>query len=171
MRPKKLFADALLLLEEGIADATSGQTLHEIDHKDLARDRAFAMICAFRFRSGAEILEQVMLNASSVHANALGYAHFNLKDYKKAGVAFELGLKIDPLNKIIWNNLAAARLLFGDIIAADDAMYNALDPDNMNSQSDPWFNHVFMSNVNVIAQHAAGQKTRLPSIEIWYAPS
>merc|ERR1711924_345594 len=109
-------------------------------------------------------------NASSAHVNALGYAYYMLEDYSSASAAFALGLKADPFNKIMWNNLAASKLLSGDIKAADDAMYHALDPDNRNFQSDPWFNQIFLSNVNVIAQHVMGQKTQRPAIEIWYDP-
>jgi len=155
-----LLAGALRLLE------AHGSPM--VNHRALASDQAFAMICQFRFEAGAQLLDRLVLNASSVHMNALGYARFMLKDYSRAGFAFAMGLRADPLNKIMWNNLAAARLLTGDIRAADDAMYRALDPDNSNFQSDPWFNSVFVSNVNVIAQHAMGQKTQIPSIEIWY---
>jgi len=164
-----MFANALSLLAEH--RAISERYLPRISHKVLIRDQAFAMICANEYKTGADILEQLVVNSSSVYINALGYARFMLKDYRKAGAAFQAGVKADPHNKILWNNLASAKLLAGDIRAADDAMYQALNPDTTHFQMDPWYTRVFLANVNVIAEHAMGQKSQVPSVEIWYAPN
>jgi len=164
-----VFASALRLHEEAIDPEIVGKGLYQMRHSALLKDKAFAMICGLRFGSGAEILRQYTANASSVHLNALGYARYQLKDYNGAGAAFSMALRADPSNKILWNNFAAAKLVAGDIGAADDAMYHALEPDQVTM--DPWFQNLFLSNVNIIAQHAMGHRNVAPSIEMWYAPN
>lgn len=165
-----LFGNALRLLDEELARATkAGKAAQAINRNAIVKDQAFAMICMLRFDTGARLMDQIGLNSSSMHMNALGYARFKLKDYRRASAAFEMGLRTDPLNKLMWNNLAAAKLLTGDIKAADEAMYNALDPDNHYFQADPWFNQIFYSNVNVIMEHAMGRRGQHPAIEMWYS--
>jgi hypothetical protein len=135
----------------------------------LVSDRAFALVCATRYADATNEIETSWSNISATHVlNAAGYAYFKQKNYARAGAAFEAGLKADPFNKIMWSNLAAAKLQAGDLQAADDAMYYATDPSNTHFHSDAWFDRVFFTNVKVLVNHAMGQKADTPVVELWY---
>lgn len=167
----KLFNRALGLLDDGMVNGHSERVLPTTRREALENDLAIAMICNSQFEMGAEILGRQGPETSSVHQNALGIAHFYLKDHRRAGAAFETALQVDPLNSIVWSNLAAAKLLGGDITAADDAMFRALDPELVRVHDDPRLNQIFAANVNIIAQHAIGQKSQQPLVELWYVPN
>merc|ERR1719498_185845 len=106
----------------------------------LVSDRAFALVCATRYADAVSAIETSWSNITASHVlNAAGYAYFKTKNYNRAGAAFEAGLKADPFNKVMWSNLASAKLQAGDLRAADDAMYYATDPTNTHFHSDAWF--------------------------------
>jgi hypothetical protein len=162
---ERLFAGALAIVD---SNTDLNGTMVE-DRRALVSDRAFALVCATRFQDAATYIEEQFSNITATHVlNAAGYAHFKIKNYARAGDLFQSALKADPLNKIMWSNLAAAKLLAGDIQAADDAMYYATDPSNTHFHSDEWFNRVFFTNVKVLLNHAMGQKAEAPIVELWY---
>lgn len=127
MQASWFFESAFKMLQE----QTGHATLTEMAR--LQGDRGFALVCAQRFVEGAGFLEQHLqsfqsnVSAPTHFLNALGYARFRMQEYDLASDAFEAGTRADPLNPILWNNLAAAKLVRGDIQAADDALYHAWD--------------------------------------------
>lgn len=142
----------------------------------LTGDRGFALVCAQRFPEGARLLENRVLSEGYLRSpphlvNALGYARYRMREYKEAGEVFDRAVKADPGNPILWNNLAAARMVGGDIQAADDALYHTFDHvhgQGLEFNVEEYHLQVFHSNVQNLVSRVGGQKAGLPSIELWW---
>jgi len=166
------FASALELLEGLNSSTVAGN-----ERLNLLGDRGFALVCSQRFKEAADLLEQRLSHSPegqkpSHLLNALGYAKFRMKDYKDASRIFELGAKADPMNPILWNNLAAAKMVSGDLRAADDALYYAVDRADPNKHSqqfnvEDYHRLIFMANAENLWTRSQRQSSGLPQIELW----
>lgn len=165
------FAYALQLLS-----SNSSVNLTVIDRARLQADRGFALVCAQKFNEGAKVLEQHHLSdkqdlsTGDPHlVNALGYAHFKMRDFKRAAEVFAAGARADPANMIFWNNLAAAKMAHGDLKAADDAMFIAAETyQSLSDNLDEYRKGLFVDNLLLLTEKAQGRNhTRLPTVELW----
>jgi len=166
-----LFKDALALLHNS-SDPTDVTTL---DYPLLVCDQGFALICARRYEEGARFLESNLvkgLRQSPPHiVNALGYAYFYLKDYLRAFEVFRLGTQVDEKNPIMWNNLASTCIVQRDFRLADESLIRAVDEGKHNLKGDEehsYYQQLFHSNIEALANHASGKTERLPHVELWY---
>jgi len=144
-------------------------------HDLLAGEHAFALVCSQRYDDGARALEHHISGLGSQRIppyllNALGFAHYHRRDYSASGDAFGQATEADPNNPILWNNLAAARMVVGDIRAADDALFRTLDSaagKNCQFHVEEYHMRVFQYNVQNLATRARGKAASLPSVELW----
>jgi hypothetical protein len=141
---------------------------------ELIGDRGFALVCALRFRDGAEVLKQALGligGASPPHlANALGYAHFRLAEYDLAKEVFKAAVQTShgKQNPILWSNLGAASMSSGDILTADDALYYAMSgAGKLKATSDGYYNSVVVNNIRVLERRTAGQHDGQPMVELF----
>mmetsp|Transcript_138467 Transcript_138467/g.442566 ORF Transcript_138467/g.442566 Transcript_138467/m.442566 type:complete len:351 (-) Transcript_138467:393-1445(-) len=176
------FKSALQQLEEEDKERAAelgsrgDEALAEQSRATLIGDRGFALVCAQRFSEGAKMIQQRIFregyNQLPPHLiNALGYAHFKMEDYKQADEAFERAVKADSANPILWNNLAAAKMVGGDMKGAGDALYHTFD--KVQSQAaefsvEEYYMHIFHSNVQHLVGRVGGKASGLPSIELWW---
>jgi tetratricopeptide (TPR) repeat protein len=170
-----LFTEALRLLPSTGRAPAAGST-------SLRGKRGFALVCAGRHQEGASLLQEVLGGAHFPDhrprfVNALGFALFHLHDYQGAGDAFEAGTTADPMNPILWSNLAAARMVSGKIGAADDALDRAVElSEPRRSQMEDYRREVFLTNAQLLASYKAlavgsGGKVghlTLPRVELWW---
>jgi len=167
------FSGALKLIE------AQGNETHAANLERLQGERGFSLVCSQRFEEGAVQLEQQLhagggLRKGPPHlVNALGYARFRLEDYDGAVVAFEAGIVADPANPILWNNLAAANMVRGEIRAADDALFHAVvqaepEASEVHFHMEEYHRLLFLSNVQNLASRAGGQAAELPGVELWW---
>jgi len=183
------FESALHMLREQEQFGNSSLTM-PVDTVGLLGDRGFALVCANRYKDGARSLEEYFDRSKSksppTHLlNALGYARFHMKEFDKAARAFDAGLKADPLNSILWSNLAACKMVQGDLQGADDALYHAWDraegtiddPEKAMDRVvlDDFQRHRIGQNVQQLACRSGGpaefacpQDLPLPFVELWW---
>eukprot|EP00931_Biecheleriopsis_adriatica_P069971 TRINITY_DN4377_c0_g1_i1.p1 TRINITY_DN4377_c0_g1~~TRINITY_DN4377_c0_g1_i1.p1 ORF type:complete len:327 (-),score=92.57 TRINITY_DN4377_c0_g1_i1:28-864(-) len=169
------FASAQKLLAEQVDSESSTSA----DLSSLLSDRSFALICAQRFGEGAALLEQqlrgaLQQNPPSYLLNALGYARFQQQDYLRAQDAFTTGVRKDPQNPILWNNLGATKMVLGDLQGADDALvqaaeYSDMKQDKASVRVQEYHQILFMSNAQELLNRANGaQATMLPAVDLWW---
>jgi len=173
------FSGALNLLAQAMhsSSPTEVPVLWWTEHGRLVADRGFALVCAKRHAEGVAVLEQHLRSTTpeSGHLfNALGYAHFFLRDYARASLAFQAGTRVDPENPIIWNNLAAALMSGGEFQTADDALVRAMECDakqvsgiELSAEQ----KMILKANANNLWSrvHGGGELVPLPTVEL-YAP-
>lgn len=150
-----------------------------IDYDELTADLGFALVCAERYKEGASLLlrklesKETALTSLPWTFNALGYAHFHLKEYTTASDMFQLAAQTDDSNPLAWSNLAAVQMVQGNLNAADDAMLRAMEcheADLLKSDGDrkkppP---DSLMQNIGLLAAYSSGQRSRMPTLELWY---
>jgi len=132
-----LFAGALDLLEISIEE-TQGDELQDLESvkAEIVADEGFALVGVRRYEESVRVI-QVFLQACDPSSrpshlvNALGYALFQLGDFAGAGEIFQLGASEVPSNRVLWSNLAAAKMLQGDLETADGALHRALEPEGL----------------------------------------
>ncbi len=76
-----------------------------------------------------EALDNVKQNPTQNNYISLSLVYYNLKDYQKCIDACNEALKIDPKNKLAYNNLGSAYNVMGEWILAEKAFKQALDID------------------------------------------
>lgn len=185
------FGSAFEMLQEQAAQDGSGNATLTDDMVALLGDRGFALVCANRYSEGLAFIEESSLlslqSSETYMLNALGYARFRLQDYARAGHAFEAGIRSDPLNPLLWNNLAAAKMAEGDFPAADDALYHAWDKAELRGEQEKLSEHYIVDsyqqqlireNIRNLACRADGNRAdlgcpeveqlTLPAVELWW---
>lgn len=148
-------------------------SITSLDRTLLACDMGFALICSREFQRGIELLRESLGEDlgkwPSYLVNVAGFGYFSLGDYWKARAVFEDGTRVDPFNPLLWNNLAAARMLSGDLQGADDAMYHALEHRGVHFKGDDnYHTHLFVTNIQVLQQFIGGERHLKPHVEVWY---
>jgi len=163
------FSSALELLRY---NASANLTL--ADRARLQAHRGFALICSQQYSEGADELRHILEKDAFIQGethlvNALGYAHFKMKDFSRAAEVFELGAEADPLNMILWNNLAAAKMAHGDLKAADDAMFNAAETyARVGATVDEYRTALLLDNGKMLSEKVEGMHhLRLPTVDLW----
>lgn len=180
------FSSALKLL-------STSSNLSEVDRGDLVGERGFALVCAQSFEAGAEQLEQhlreIGLNQTLPHlTNALAYAYYNMQEVLKAIHLFEAVLKIEPLNPLLWNNLASAYLSSADnarahvdfeantssadfyMSSADHALTNAVYIVEQQPLIWSWFQEELFRNLhnfNERLENKTNKTVAKPNVELW----
>jgi tetratricopeptide (TPR) repeat protein len=170
--------DVLLLLPD-----TAEPRGQEVSWVDVEGNLAFALVCAQRYQEGVNLLERILngplSTTSSRLMNALGFAHFHLKNYVRAKDAFKAATAIDSLNPVLWNNLGAARMQLGQIHRADEALFYAVDQTEPGGQKhyyvDDYYRKVFLKNVERLHARASwskdgpvrGLELGIPQVELW----
>lgn len=137
----------------------------------LLADHAFALVCAQKYQDGVKLIEErvhadAQKNLPPHLLNALGYSYFRMGMYPRASIAFQKALQIDLKNPIIWNNLAASKMVSGFYQDADDALYRTGDPADFNM--DEYYLRIFQSNLQNLVDRVEGRQAALPSIELWW---
>lgn len=163
------FSSALELLRY---NSSANMTL--ADRARLQAHRGFALICSQKYSEGADELGGLVANDERIQGeshlvNALGYAHFKMKDFRRAAEVFLLGAELDPSNMILWNNVAAAKMAHGDFKAADDAMFIAAETyERVSSNVDEYRTAMLFDNGRLLSEMIEGkQDMRLPTVELW----
>ncbi|CAK0859119.1 unnamed protein product, partial [Prorocentrum cordatum] len=171
------FASALELLMVG----SGGLAERDVEVRGLLGHQGFALVCDEKFREGAALLEHHIrsegLTEGTAHLlNALGFARFRMGDYERAELAFEAGSRAEPQNPIMWNNLAAVKMMRGRLGEADGAMYQALDrtlPGQRGKEAQwvvgDYHRWMFQSNAVNLASRASGAKAGMPQVDLWWA--
>lgn len=176
-RATEFFTGALDLLSRHAHDGSLAPVRDAVSRAMLLNDLGFALICTQQYREGVETLEQHLrgyagLRQTPPHlTNALGFAHFHLENYKRASEVFEVAIQVDPMNPILWNNLAAARMVRGEIRAADDALYLAVDKSEPGRHIlvEEYHRQVILSNVHKLYYQSMGDaQSLLPTVELWW---
>lgn len=195
---ERIFSTALNLLPSDRSDGAHEEASAMVDERSdeqgpllrrtLEQNLGFALVCSSRYSEGASLLERAALRdklatGQSCLVNALGFARFHQQDYKGACDAFEVGTQVDPFNPIIWNNLGAARMMDGDILGADAALYAAMEqsePDDAGTERqfrvEAYHIHIFRENIQLLVPWAAayaGDKDQaegahVPRVEMWW---
>ncbi|CAK0859118.1 unnamed protein product, partial [Prorocentrum cordatum] len=174
---RRYFASALELLMVG----SGGLAERDVEVRGLLGHQGFALVCDEKFREGAALLEHHIrsegLTEGTAHLlNALGFARFRMGDYERAELAFEAGSRAEPQNPIMWNNLAAVKMMRGRLGEADGAMYQALDrtlPGQRGKEAQwvvgDYHRWMFQSNAVNLASRASGAKAGMPQVDLWWA--
>jgi tetratricopeptide (TPR) repeat protein len=159
------FATALSLL-------SSGSNLSQVYRGLLVGERGFALVCAQSFEAGAEQLEQhivdVGFNQTLPHlANALGYAYYNMQEVGKAIDMFEAVSKTEPLNPIVWNNLASANMVEGNLTAAENALEHALYLVQHQPVLWHWYEEEMFRSMYHYQSRLENLTSDKPNVELW----
>lgn len=71
----------------------------------------------------------------------------------------------------MWNNLASTCIVQRDFRLADESLIRAVDEGKHNLKGDEehsYYQQLFHSNIEALANHASGKTERLPHVELWY---
>jgi Flp pilus assembly protein TadD len=182
-----LFSGAITLLESQ-RDATSAaawsaeeRSLVEEARVELIADLGLALVCSGNLGQAVEViplyLDTVNPRLQPPHlVNAYGYALFKLGNYIDAEEAFELGTILEKNNAVIWNNLAAVRMLLDKLHPAAVAMRLAVEAAKESQQATPLTDHhkqVFVENARLLEELASPERTSVPAspeVELFYNP-
>jgi tetratricopeptide (TPR) repeat protein len=144
----------------------------DIFQNHIVGEQGFALVCAGHFEEGVKFLEEhltvIGLNPGAAHLlNALGYAHFFMKDMTKALVYFELSLRADELNPVPWNNFAGVKIMEGDLKGAEDALVRAHN--NVEIYPLHQEHHIGMIryNLQVLREKSEGKAQHAPWMDLW----
>jgi len=163
------FSTALKLLahDGNVSDADAYHKCH------IQGERGFALVCSQRFEEGVIQLEQHLLgigveNGSPHLLNALGYAYFHTQDFVKAGDLFQLAIKLDEHNPVLWSNFAAAKMVSGAFQMADEALTVAHDSIMKINAHQEHHMTLILSNVQVLNElFQNNQSQYTPLVELW----
>lgn len=147
-------------------------------HLLLLGDRGFSLVCGQRFVQGVDLInERVLRGGHQLPAhliNALGFAEFSLEDFERADAAFSWAVQVDPDNPILWNNLAAVKMVRGEIEEADDAMDRTFAKANSQDaefEVQQYHLEMFESNMRYFMGLVSGDTALAavrPSVELWW---
>merc|ERR1712054_81303 len=89
--------------------------------------------------------------------NALGYAYFRMRDFRKAKEILESLVQTNPQNPLLWNNLGAASISLGDTTTADDALYYAISQtQKLKGSSGEYYTQIVSNNIHSFRKRTAG---------------
>jgi hypothetical protein len=134
-------------------------------------EHGFSLVCMQQFARGAKQLAHHISLADIAEIaphllNAMGYAYFHMEDFHRAGDFFHAGLQKGE-NPVLWNNLAAARMMHGDLAAADSAMFSAAESLKRLPVHQEHHTNLLYSNVQVLGAHSTGDVEMRPILELW----
>jgi len=165
------FSRAFDLISDGgnISDSNHNQSVNHI-----VGERGFAFVCSQRFKDGAEHLEQHLLGIDLHRAaphllNALAYAYFYMEDYSKASYFFEVGIKVEEDNPVLWNNYAAAKIATNDLPAANGALIYAVESIKKLRIHQDHHADLVAYNLHVLKERTEGKVEKLlsPWVDLW----
>jgi len=165
------FSQALDLMSDKSNMSDSSHN-HSVNH--IVGERGFAFVCSQRFEDGAKQLEkhllEVGLDRAAPHLlNALGYAYFFMEDFQKASNFFEVGIKVEEENPVLWNNYAAAKMVAGDLGAAHGALIYAVESLKRIHVHQKHHADLLAYNLHVLKERSEGdgEKLPLPWVDLW----
>lgn len=145
---------------------------HSVNH--IVGERGFAFVCSQRYKDGAKHLEQHLLDIDLPRAaphllNALGYAYFYMEDFNKASNFFEVGIKVEEDNPVLWNNYAAAKIVANDLPAANGALIYAVESIKKLRIHQDHHADLVAYNLHVLKerQQDKGEKLLSPWVDLW----
>jgi tetratricopeptide (TPR) repeat protein len=135
-------------------------------------ERGFALVCAQSFEAGAEQLEQHLndtgFNQTLPHlTNALGYAYYNMQEVRKSAGVFEAITKIEPLNPIVWNNLASASMVEGNMTMAETALGHAIFIVENQPELWLWYHEELIRSLHNFQSRLENRSFVTPNVELW----
>lgn len=165
------FSQALDLVSDK-GNMSDSNLNHSVNH--IIGERGFAFVCSKRFGDGASQIEKHLLEVGfdrvAPHLlNALGYAYFYLEDFHKASNFFEVGIKVEEGNPVLWNNYAAAKMAAGDLGVAHGALMYAVESLKGVHVHQKHHADLLKYNLHVLQERSEGNGEKLPApwVDLW----